>query len=193
MKVPAKRPPGDQGSAEERFEGVYRAYRDALYAYALRRVPQDVAQDIVAETFAIAWRRFDRVPAEPAGWLFATARNVMLGRRRREQRQNALGARLTRRLAHEQPLDGRQEIAPVLAALAELAEPDREVLLLSAWEGLGSREGATVLGCSSAAFRLRLHRARRRLQKRLATENEALADERGCYRPISARRSPDAP
>lgn len=159
-------------SAEERFEGLYREFRDPLMAYAMRRVSPDAAQDVVAETFAIVWRRLDSVPSsEPAGWLFVTARNVVIARWRREQRQE----RITERLENE--LEGNREVPdeamattprPVLVALAELAESDREVLLLSAWEQLSSREGAAVLGCSPTAFRIRLHRARRRLSQELA-------------------------
>jgi RNA polymerase sigma-70 factor (ECF subfamily) len=37
------------------------------------------------------------------------------------------------------------------------------VLLLTAWEGLTTDQAATVLGCSPQAFRVRAHRARRRL------------------------------
>jgi RNA polymerase sigma-70 factor (ECF subfamily) len=51
----------------------------------------------------------------------------------------------------------------VLRALAELPEDDREVLVLVAWQGLSPKDAARVVGCSSAAFRVRLHRARKRL------------------------------
>ena len=53
---------------------------------------------------------------------------------------------------------------------------DREVLRLIAWEGLESREAAAVFGCSYGAFRVRLHRARRRLEKQLAAAGHS-ADE----------------
>jgi len=59
------------------------------------------------------------------------------------------------------------------SALATLGERDREVLLLTAWEGLAPGEAATVLGCSRNAFAVRLHRARRRLASAL---NRAEAD-----------------
>jgi len=56
----------------------------------------------------------------------------------------------------------------LIDALAGLSETEREVLLLSAWEELSSAEAARVLGCSATAYRIRLHRARRRLRERLA-------------------------
>jgi DNA-directed RNA polymerase specialized sigma24 family protein len=44
---------------------------------------------------------------------------------------------------------------------------DREVLLMTAWDGLSSREAATALGCSRAAAKVRLFRAKRRLRSEL--------------------------
>ena len=55
----------------------------------------------------------------------------------------------------------------VLRALSRLSEPDREALLLVAWDGLSTAEGAIALGCSQTAFKVRLHRARRRLRSEL--------------------------
>ena len=60
------------------------------------------------------------------------------------------------------PLDGE-----LLAALARLGPRDREALLLAAWEGLQGAELAAALGCSAAAAKVRLHRARRRLAAEL--------------------------
>lgn len=56
------------------------------------------------------------------------------------------------------------------AAFALLTEPDREVLRLVAWDGLDTRDAARVFGCSPGAFRVRLHRARRKLAKQLKAE-----------------------
>jgi RNA polymerase sigma-70 factor, ECF subfamily len=58
----------------------------------------------------------------------------------------------------------------VLEALAALRAADREVLMLVCWEGLDSARAARVLGTTSVAVRLRLHRARRRLSQ-LLTED----------------------
>lgn len=125
---------------------------------------------MVAETFAIVWRRLDSVPeAEPAAWLFGTARKVLAGRRRRELRQDQIAERLEGAATmHEVEIDETPGSSPVLAALAALNESDREALLLAAWEGLNSRDAAVVLGCSRAAFRIRLHRARWRLREQMS-------------------------
>ena len=58
--------------------------------------------------------------------------------------------------------------ARVLRALAKLSERDRDLLLLSAWDGLTAAEIAAAVGCSGTAAKVRLHRARRRLQRQLA-------------------------
>ena len=52
-------------------------------------------------------------------------------------------------------------------AIGTLSAPEREALLLVAWEGLEPRRAARVVGCTPAAFRARLYRARRRLAAQL--------------------------
>lgn len=49
---------------DERFEGLFGENYPAVRAYALRRAPHDVAQDVAAETFLVAWRRLDEVPGD---------------------------------------------------------------------------------------------------------------------------------
>ena len=68
----------------------------------------------------------------------------------------------------DQPPDPSDVGALLRWALTRLREPDREILRLVAWEGCTTGELATVLGCSSNAAAVRLHRARRRLRKVLA-------------------------
>lgn len=150
-----------------RLEAAFEAHRAALLAYARRRIGPDPADDVVAETFAVAWRKRDELPEEPLLWLYAVARGVIANQRRSAQRR----MRLLDRLSAERPqLDADLATASgarlsLAAAFDALAESDRELLMLVAWEGLGPREGARVLGCSAAAFRVRLHRARRRLER----------------------------
>jgi RNA polymerase sigma factor (sigma-70 family) len=61
-------------------------------------------------------------------------------------------------------LDGELELA-----LRSLSAQDREALLLVAWEDLTPTAAAASLGISASAFRVRLHRARRRLVYELET------------------------
>ncbi|MET8833450.1 RNA polymerase sigma factor [Micromonospora sp. NPDC004540] len=155
---------------EDRFRRVYAADFEPLLAYALRRVaqPEDAA-DVVAETFLVAWRRRRDLPAdaEVRLWLYGVARRVLANHHRGGIRRQRLGERLRQRITSAvgaDPGSAVPERLAVRAALARLGELDREVLLLTVWEGLEPREAAEVLGVSPAAVRTRLSRARARLR-----------------------------
>ncbi|MEV7808107.1 RNA polymerase sigma factor [Microbispora sp. NPDC088329] len=158
-----------------RFEEIYMAHYVDLLGYVRRRTetPEDAA-DALAETFATAWRRIGDVPAGSSArlWLYGVARRVLANGRRAETRRSALverlGAELGQRDEHDRPPD-HEDLDAVRAAFGRLGRDDREVLALVSWEGLGSAEIATVLGCSRGAARLRLHRARKRLAKELSS------------------------
>ncbi|MBI2776900.1 MAG: RNA polymerase sigma factor [Chloroflexi bacterium] len=149
-------------SDELRFEAVFEAHHRAVLAYALRRVRSEAdAEDAVAETFAIAWRRRDRLPDVDAArpWLLAVARRVLAN----QHRSLARGIRLVMRLG-AQP---RERLAPTpetpaTEALARLRPEDQELLQLLAWDRLSQAEAGMVLGISANAVAIRLHRARRR-------------------------------
>jgi RNA polymerase sigma-70 factor, ECF subfamily len=157
----------DRAAAEARFAEVF-AQLPVVTAYARRRGARD-PDGIAAETMTVAWRRLADVPADDARpWLLATARNLVAAERRR-------GPAVPHR-----DLDGIDPPAPapppppgldvdpdLAAALRALSESDREALLLIAWEDLTPSQAAASLGITAAAFRVRLHRARRRLSDRL--------------------------
>lgn len=147
---------------DQRFQGLYRSYVDAVTAYARRRVSTDAVDDVVAETFLVCWRRLDQVPDEPLAWLYAVARKTIANHRRKHARA---AVPLSTQTFTEPVFDGDRVLA---AAFAALRERDREVLRLVAWEGLTPTEAATVLGCSLVACRVRYHRAKSRLAQRLA-------------------------
>ena len=149
----------------DEFDALYRTYVRDVRAYCLRRADRALAEDAVAETFEIAWRRREDLPRRPKAWLLGVARRVLANRRRADRRQ----ANLAEQIA-AQPVAGTDrsdDLRDVLAALARLSRLDQEVLMLVAWDELSSREAAAVVGCSPVAFRLRLHRARRRLAEAL--------------------------
>jgi RNA polymerase sigma factor (sigma-70 family) len=156
---------------EVRFRALYADNFPLLLAYALRRVEQpDDAADVVAETFLIAWRRSHELPPDPEVrlWLYGVARRVLANFHRGGVRRERLGERLRQRLSAVFATDPGVEVPERLAvrsALARLSEPDREVLMLTAWEGLEPREVATVLGVSASVVRTRLSRARARLRE----------------------------
>jgi RNA polymerase sigma factor (sigma-70 family) len=149
----------------ERFSLIFEAHHAALEAYVLRRVPPSAVADIVSETFLAVWRKLDQIDNQPLPWLYRAAGLEIAYRRRNLQRDESLWQRVAASpwSVAEDPADvviGRDQWA---LAFASLSEPDREVLRLVAWEDLAPHEAARVLGCSVVAFRVRLHRARRRL------------------------------
>jgi RNA polymerase sigma-70 factor, ECF subfamily len=151
----------------QRFSDMYGALYGRIHAYAARRVGRDAADEIAAEVFVIAWRRFEDVPPEPLPWLYGVARNVVLRYRARVARQTAARDALGReRLVAGDALEAHDEA--LWEAWGRLREPDREVLALIAWEELSVAEAARALGCSSSVFSVRLDRARRRLERLLA-------------------------
>jgi RNA polymerase sigma-70 factor (ECF subfamily) len=162
----------DQADAARRFEALFRANYPSILAYALRRTDPEAADDVVAETFVVAWRRLADVPADELPWLYGVARKTIANQRRGKRRRSALMERLAREApAAAWPEDTADRVAEregVAAAMARLSERDREVLRLVAWEGLETARAARAAGCSPAAFSVRLHRARRRLVKELA-------------------------
>jgi RNA polymerase sigma-70 factor (ECF subfamily) len=153
----------------QRFEAIYRAHYGALVRFVHRRSDAASAEEIVADTFAIAWRRLDDVPADPLPWLYVVARNLLYAERRAagRARETAEGAARVASTSRD-PADALAERDSALRAFASLSEPDREVLRLLAWEGLSHRDAARVLRTSRVAFSMRASRARRRLAAALA-------------------------
>src|SRR2546427_8659686 len=72
-----------------RFEAMFDHPAGRVYAYAARRSTPDVANEAVSETFLIAWRKLDAVPADPLPWLLNVTGKVLANRRRSDQRREA--------------------------------------------------------------------------------------------------------
>jgi len=157
------RPRPDRSAIEARFAEVF-AHLGFIAAYARRRGARD-PDGIAAEVMAIAWRRLADVPTDDARpWLIVTARNLLMAEHRREPAARRHGLDGVEVVAPPQPLTPELDLDPDLAAgLRALSEQDREALLLIAWEDLTPALAAASLGITPAAFRVRLHRARRRL------------------------------
>ena len=167
----AVEPPTDQVSRRAQMDALFTSHAAEVYAFALRRTSRAAAQDAVSETFLVAWRRLDSVPDSPKPWLLGVARRVLANQRRSDGRQIALRTRIGSPQSGVTGQAATQEVEPaathgdgaVLAALAELTPAERDAITLIAWDGLNAEEAAIVLGCSRAAFYVRVHRARRRL------------------------------
>jgi RNA polymerase sigma-70 factor (ECF subfamily) len=143
-------------------------------------VPPAEVDDVVAETFVVAWRRIGSMPDPALPWLLGVARGVAANTTRSANRRNALHTRLAS--AEPAPdraaaLDGSDaESGSVMAALDRLSAADRELLTLIAWDGLTPAAAAQALGCSRATLAVRLHRARARLRAHMAAVAEVGLD-----------------
>ncbi len=159
---------------EERFNALYRAHHGAILRYAARRTDPDTARDVVSETFLVAWRRLAAVPADPSQvepWLYAVARLVLANAERARRRSQRVAERVWHESHDEQvpdPAAAVSERQRIAQALQRLSETDREALRLIGWEELDIAGAALVMGCSRSAMAVRLHRARRRLDRALA-------------------------
>ncbi len=167
-------------TSQERTE-AFRLLFDANYrdveVYCRRRAPESLAGDAVSETFLTAWRRLEDIPAgsDARLWLFGVARNTLANLRRGANRRDHLHLRLVNEPAvSTAPLDPSIVVvgdpSPLSDALATLSPDDQDVLTLVTWEGLSHAEAATVLGCSTNAVGIRLHRARQRLADALTKD-----------------------
>jgi RNA polymerase sigma-70 factor (ECF subfamily) len=150
---------------DSQLQRLHLEHAGAVRAYVRRRIGPDEADEVVADVFVIAWRRLQDLPPQPRTWLLGTARRVLANRRRSAKRQRALYERLANEASTavtDAPGDG-----DVLRALAALSANDREVLLLVSWDGLSHQEAGEVLGVRDTTVAMRVHRARRRLERAL--------------------------
>lgn len=166
-------------------QGEYAAYFaqffDQVRLYSARRVGWADAEEVTSEVFLQAWRHWPQSRERSLPWLYRTAGLVIRNHRRAHEHQQRILAQAVDVFAAglgstgAGPSHGAADAADAVThrtqacvALARLRPEDREVLLLSAWEGLTARELGQTLGCSTAAAYVRLHRARRRLEDLLA-------------------------
>ena len=152
---------------EARLETLFCDHFSAVRSYARRRAPESMVDDVVAETFLVAWRRIDDLPDEVRPWLLGVARKTLSTQLRSARRRTSLVEKLS---AAEAPEAFSQVDGPdtgLIGALQRLSATDQEILALTAWEELRPREAAIVLGVSPAWYRVRLHRAKRRLLREL--------------------------
>jgi len=182
-------------------EASFRALYDETYAdllrFVRRRVHPSHAEDVVAEAYLVAWRRFEEVPTgdDARAWLFGVARRSLLNSRRSQDRHQALAVRIAELRSQatgsgdDADLVSRQ--IDLASAWPRLSATDQETLALAVWDGLTSAEAAAVLQISAVAFRLRLSRARRALRRHLGDLDDARV--RSAHRSIPALPEGDTP
>jgi RNA polymerase sigma-70 factor, ECF subfamily len=157
---------------DDRFAELFRAHQRAVRHYVARRAWPDAVDDVVADTFLIAWRRLESIPRDPLPWLFTTAHNCLSNHRRGAVR----GAALLERLAAEPSPAAPDELErlakrdSIVRALARLSDRERELVMLGDWDGISPRQIAATLGIGAVEARARLYRARRKLRAALDDE-----------------------
>jgi RNA polymerase sigma-70 factor (ECF subfamily) len=164
------------------FSEVFRTTYPDVLAFMRRRVDGDVAEDLAAEVFAIAWNRWTDVPREVRPWLFGVAQNVLADDRRAQGRWDRLVLRIgtARAPADDDPIAATTSVLDLHVAWARLRDADREVLALVTWDGLTGREAAQILRCTRAAFSVRLSRARDRVEHRWDRLQERSREGNAC-------------
>lgn len=174
---------GGPTASEERtidradFEAAFRQHFPPIYRFIARRVGSALAEDLAAETFAMAFRRratFDPGRGSLRSWLYGIAANLVRNHWRAEQHLLALDARLVPEVDTSDGSDAADQrviaalLAPRLAAaLAQITRDQREVLLLHAWAELSHEEIAAALDVAPGTVRSRLSRARAALRDQL--------------------------
>ncbi len=169
---------GRSAPADQRATQLFYEHARRVDSYVRHHHPTIDADDIVSETFVVAWRRYAEIEAgSEAAWLIGVARNLIRNasrsaRRRHEFVEALVAARPT---TSRELSDGgllAEDIEPLRSGFAALSHDDQEILLLAAWEDLSGRDLATVLGTTAERATDRLYRARRRLRERIQLQVE---------------------
>lgn len=161
------------------FAAIFDRHFDAVYAYLQRRIGRDLAEELSAETFLVAFdnrHRYDASRGGPRPWLLGIATNLLRHHWRREVRELRAYARsaadpvLDAFDGVEERLDASGERRRLVEGLAELPGPERDALLLAAWADLSYAEIAVALEVPVGTVRSRLSRARQRISSSLGGE-----------------------
>ncbi|WP_283133828.1 RNA polymerase sigma factor [Rhizohabitans arisaemae] len=159
------------------FGELFRRHAPPLHRYAARRLGEDLADDIVAETFHVAFRKrngYDPARDDARPWLWRIATNLIHRHHRSETRLYRALARTGVDPVLQNHADSVAErvtavaaTSRLAAALAGLRKGDRDVLLLIAWGELGYQQVADVLKIPVGTVRSRLNRARTKVRHAL--------------------------
>ena len=173
----------DSMSDPERFAVLVRRHAPAIQRYVTRRIGREAAEDVVAETFLIAFRQrgyYTDDGRDCLPWLYGIATRLAHRHWRGETRQLNLLARtgidpvtepFTDRVDAEVSANAAK--ARLAAAVARLPAGQRDALLLLVWADLSYDQIARATGVPMGTVQSRISRARRRLRKQLADLNPA--------------------
>jgi len=171
----------------EAFAELFDRYSGMLYRYVSKRLGPEPAEDLVGETFLVAFSRrrtYDLTCPDARPWLFGILTKLVARHHRAEATRYRAFRRAPADLDVESPADRvaagvtAQAAGPHLAgALAALPARDRDVLLLIAWGDLSYEEVALALGIPVGTVRSRLNRGRRKVRAALGDTNPMLGEE----------------
>lgn len=168
---------------DERFTRIYEAHYLAVLAYCARRVNRSDAEDVSSEVFTVLWRKMDAFdPDAPLPWLYSVALGTIRNRHRATRRAVALARKMDGAQssvgspAPDVVIVRNEQDEEALRTLARLREPDQEVIRLAIWEEMSAREIGLVIGCSTSAAEQRLHRAKKRLARKLSPNSVYRSD-----------------
>jgi RNA polymerase sigma-70 factor (ECF subfamily) len=158
------------------FETVYQTELPRIYNFFWYRLGDDqIAEDLTAETFEKAWKHRERYREDLASfstWLFIIARRIAADHFRKQRLFVPLEE--ASKLANDQTVEdesqARAEFAQLSAALARLAERERELVALKYGAGLTNRAIARISGLSESNVSTILHRITRQLRAQLENE-----------------------
>ena len=164
----SKKTPGDP----QDFDRLVNQNERALFRYVARRLDDRTAcEDVVNESFLIAWRRWDKLPEldRELPWLYAIAFRVLSNQRRsRDRRKRLLDRLVLERLPHEES-DESLDLASLAHGLQRLNDDERTLLEFVYWERLSYRDIALVLDISENAAGIRITRVKKKLKTLVET------------------------
>jgi RNA polymerase sigma-70 factor (ECF subfamily) len=161
----------------EVFAVLFDRHFRAIHRFLRGRAGVDLADEITSETFAIAFRKrgaYDLSCDDARPWLYGIAVNLLRECRRGEARRLRAYARSADGSPLEAP-DPERDGSMVDAALRELGEQERTLILLHAWAGLSYEQLAQALDVPIGTVRSRLSRVREKLRAALELHDRAVA------------------
>jgi RNA polymerase sigma-70 factor (ECF subfamily) len=175
---------------EEQFRAAFEEHYRAVARFVrMRGHGASDADDIIAGTFEVAWRKINTLPegGEALPWLLGVARNLSRNARRKSQREASFVDELSAVTVPwaEMPIEGRAASAEVMSALVQLKPIDRDLVLLVAWDELTPAQAGQVLGLRPVTARSRLHRARKHLN---ALMNDSAANSATSPPPVQSAK-----
>ena len=161
---------GDRDS----LAALYHRTRAAVYGLALSYLKNGHdAQDVTQDTFVLAWDKAElyRPQGKPLSWLLTIARNLALSRLREQSKTRDLSDDQWENLAIDTSLITQEDRQVLLAAMKELTDQERQIVILHAVSGLRHREIAALLEIPLSTALSKYHRALKKMKTLLKGED----------------------